>query len=182
MKRRKLVLVLALSVLLGLLVLFFWPYSAGPPVCHLKIIRQTVQQGKTVVFFRVEGAKGRRIRFDHVEKVTAGATNEPVDMTGFFAIGSKAWPLGDVRQIRREFGIPAPTNPAVWKLRLTVYWDDPNDPTPLERLKKLPHMWKAARAAGSPLFAACWYSWNFFDSKGSQVLESDFITNAIPEP
>ena len=174
------VLLICLALITGILSLL-WPHRAGPPRPRLKIVRQTVTQGQTIVFFRVEGVSDRRVQFDKVVKVLGDATNELVDMDAFFKIGTKAWPLGDPRQARKEFGIPAPTNAEIWRLRLNVQWDDPTDPNPIQRVKDWPTMWRAARLAGSPLRTSCWYTLNSFYGKGGQIIESDFITNRVSQ-
>jgi hypothetical protein len=60
MKRRtRLVVVLAALGLVVGLAWFNWPRHAEGPLLRLKIVRQTEEQGKPVVFFRVEVAEHR---------------------------------------------------------------------------------------------------------------------------
>jgi hypothetical protein len=134
-----------------------------------------------MVFFQLEGVSDGRIQFGNVAKVTGDAASEFVDMSAFFKIGSKAWPIGDPRQARKEFGIAAPTNAEIWRLRLDVYWDDLNDPGPIQRVKQWPAMWRAARAYHSPLLTSCWYTLNAFHGKFFETVESDFITNRVSQ-
>ena len=175
MKRRRIWFVIGLLGSAGLVVFLLWPSKPTP--FGLKIVRQSREQGKAVVYFRVEGGKPKML-INRIVKVVDGAERDPVNMDNFYSF-SKAWPLGEPGLARKEFGIFPPTN-SVWKLRVSIVFEGPNEPSRIQRIKDFPTMWRAARAAGSSFTKALWYTWNAFDGRDSQVIESDRITNAIP--
>ena len=166
---------LVLAVGIGWLI---WPRHPKDPSFRLKIVRQAVEHGTNVVFFRVEG--DRQMLLTGAVKVVGDVELEPIGIDRFWA-HSRIWPMGDPRKVRKEFPVLAPTNASVWKLRVTFYWDNPNDPGPVQRIKTLPTMWRSARSAGWPLFTACSYAWNAFYAKNFGVIESNLITNSVPQ-
>ena len=175
MNRSRLIWLVSFLVSGGLVLFFLWPTKPAP--FRLRIIGQTQEQGKTVAQFRVEGGP-RRMAISRIVKVVDGAETEAVDMDQFYGF-SKTWPLGDPRRALKEFAVAAPTNAPIWKLRVTVSFENASAPGSGERIKNLPVMWKAAKAAGSSFSKACWYSWNSFYGNDSQVLESEPLTNAL---
>jgi len=56
MNRRRTLLPAILGLLLACGVVFlFWPKKSDQPVLRLKIVGQALEQGKPVVFFRLDG-------------------------------------------------------------------------------------------------------------------------------
>jgi hypothetical protein len=173
----------------------------------LKIVRRTVEEGKPVVFFRVEVADNRRTQIKDVEKVVGDSSEGPfegfhityfnsnmapvstiaaspvkaslglLEPTSNFWAPSQSSPLLDPSKGRREFGVLVPTNAAIWKLRVTVDMESPN---PSERFKSSLIVWRLMRKRGSSVYEATKASWRIFTVMGSEAVESDLITNAIP--
>jgi len=80
--RTRLTVVLAVLAVAVDLAWSFWPRDTEAAVLRLKIVKQTTEQGKPVVFFRVEGAQGQRIRMGRVWRILEGG---PVRIIGFLS-------------------------------------------------------------------------------------------------
>ena len=74
-KKAIIVVVVALAVLAVGLTWFLLPRQANDPRLHLNVVRQTVEQGQPVVFFRVEGGTNRRIAISRVSRVIVEPSN-----------------------------------------------------------------------------------------------------------
>src|SRR5579864_9080115 len=106
MKRGTLfVAVLAALILVVGLTWFLWPRNVSRPLLRLKVVRQTVEQGKSVVFFRIEVADRRRIQITGAERVVSDVAESswqgerdsrgfPLVTVGFWA-PSQGSPTGD---------------------------------------------------------------------------------------
>jgi hypothetical protein len=172
MSRRKILLVVTSLLLLGATVFLLWPREAG---LRLKIVRQTVENGKPVVFFRVEG-NGRIIITD-VNQITGDAWQVPM-------WASQGPPFDGLTTRRKEFGVIAPRNtlvwkPTVWKLQVSVV----EELDIFNRLKTMRAGWLGlgAHVDKSTLGKARGF-WNTFLPGSQQSIESDFITNAFSQP
>src|ERR1041384_6278724 len=118
MNRRTVILAFSLLVAIGSLVCLQWPPEKNPPSYRLKIVRQAKEQGKSVVFFRVEGGNNRqRIQIKNVVRDAVGTTDGAFDVSpgqtnGFWA-PSHVWPIDDPGKGRKEFGVLVPTKAPV---------------------------------------------------------------------
>lgn len=154
--------------------------EAEHPVFHLLTVRQTNENGRTVVFFKVTGASTRRIQLTGAVRVF-GDREESLDNNTAgkeFLAPSQVWPLGNVFIARKPFGVLAPTNVPSWKLKVHVYMEDPN---PLHRLAMMPATWKWGRRLGKSMVGSASFAWNAFLAGGYQWVESDWMTNGIPD-
>jgi hypothetical protein len=173
MKRRRVFVgVLAVLVLAAGLGWFLWPRDTSIPHFRIKITRQTVEQGKPVVWFCVQGGGGIQFQLVDVERI-AGELNEgpfegarlsydspfssgpkfgllPPKVTlgtqkeNFWA-PSQVWPLLDRKRGRQPFGLLSPTNAPIWKIRVTVAVERQSLGHRLKNLKDIPVYWKDLR-------------------------------------
>lgn len=186
--KRRLIFISILVLGLALSTLWFWPPQIGGPLFRLKVVRATQEQGKSVVFFRIEGGGFRRIRIDDAERLAGNITDGAFDASpersltnkhaSLFWTPSQQWPIGDTAQGRREFGVLAPTKPCVWRLRVRVSY---TEIATLKRLKTFPRAWKLAKSLRIPLYKARKLVQDEFIEKGHAVVESEPITNSVPE-
>jgi hypothetical protein len=148
----------------------------------LKIVRQAKEQGKSVVFFRVEGGNNRqRIQIKNVVRDAVGTTDGAFDVSpgqtnGFWA-PSHVWPIDDPGKGRKEFGVLVPTKAPVWKLRVGLWVDTPIS---IQRLKNNITTWALLRSAGRPFFRAIRETWVAFYVADEPVIESELMTNSVP--
>jgi hypothetical protein len=190
--------------LVGGLTLLLWLWQSDETKVFLKTVRWGTDQGRPVVFFKLEGAKGRRILIGNVERVvnqvnegpfegihlfdasrTADPSVEPSWKTGHPGIwtptenfwpSSQPWPLHDPKKGRREFALLALTNGQSWNVRVTVNVERVSLG---ERISNMPRFWKPLRQAKYSLWRAAWSAWNTFYQFDSYVVESATITNAV---
>ena len=85
------------------------------------------------------------------------------------------WPLLDLRKSRDEFGVLIPTN-AAWKLKATVSVEE----HPKQRFKSMLQMFRFVRSLGSSVYTATRAAWQGFYGSGSQIVESELISNTVP--
>jgi hypothetical protein len=170
-RRRATLLVIVIFALAGGLVFPFSSKQSNQPMLRLSIVRRAVEEGEPVVFFRVEANGGRRLLITNFERVME-------DGTSVFRLSSpiiRLGPLGDPRESRKEFKMPAPPQTRIWKLRITV-----RDEMPISRRFKLElEMWKTMRAMGKSVWDATRSALNVFYPDASQVIESDPISNEV---
>jgi hypothetical protein len=191
MKGRTLYVSILAAVALAIsLAWFFWPRHINGPLLRLKIVRQTVEQGRPVVFFRVEVADHRRIQITGAEKVLGNVTerswDEEKDSRGLPKVAKDFWapslgsPTGNPKIGRKQFGVQAPTNAPIWKLRVTIAMEEPD---PFKRISIMPGLWKwelTIPSHNKSKVRTAWEVWNAFYDIGSQTTESDPITNTVP--
>lgn len=185
-RRRTLLLVIVGLGLAGGLAFLFWPKQSDQPQVHLKIVNRAVEQGRQVVFFRVEGAGSRRIQIVWVGRIIGDWRTRcslETDVTGVppkpatnFWAPSQVSPIMNLRSGRKEFGIMAPTNASVWQVRVIVNVDLPT----WERVRAMPRTWSYMSRRGMPFLSAASGAWNAFYDGGTQDLYSDSITNSVP--
>jgi hypothetical protein len=185
-RRLTLLLVVVGLALAGGLVFLFWPKQSDRPLVRLKIVRRAVEQGKPVVFFRVETADSRRIQIAMVAKIigdqrtgsveyaVSGPLSKPKPAMNFWA-PSQASPIMSLRSRRSEFGIVVPTNASIWRVQVTVFLDLPI----WDRLRAMPSTWSYMRKSGTPFPKAERAARNAFYYTHPQELYSDPITNAV---
>ena len=176
-RRRTLLLVIFGLGLAGGLAFLFWSKQSVQPV-RLKIVRRAFEQGKQVVFFRVEVADGRQIQIRWAEKVVgdkielpftpqpSGTVKPAID----FWSSTQAWPIVP----GQEFGVVVPTSVATWKLRLIVHLDRPLP----ERFIGMPKTWISLVRKGTPCKKAARLAWTSSLYR-AEKLETDPITNAV---
>jgi hypothetical protein len=152
----------------------------------LKTVRFAIEQEKPVVFFRVETETSKPFHFDarmqkleggKVEHLFVKGTNGCFSMASDFLAPSQTWNwFSDEGNMRKEFGITAPTDPPVWKLLVLINIEDPHSTRRwLEFLKLLPRIkWPTLREIPFGM-AALWKqtSWH------GEALESEPITNRL---
>lgn len=177
------VAVLAAVVLVVGLGWFIWPRHSDSPLC-LKIVGQTMENGRPIAFFRLEGAENRKIHIGKIERIS-GEHVEPFDPRG--RPGQKFWapsspvPMGDPtnpNQARTKFGVIAPGNAPVWKLRVKVLMEPANE---VGLFKQRLGLWKLLRRRGDPFFRALHNTWTIPIYSDTKMIESDLITNAFPQ-
>jgi len=157
------------------------------PSPRLKITRQTEVEGKSVVFFKVDYTDNRTMLDGSFEKIIMESRRlefasfeiawTPDIISPDFWAPSQAWP----RDLRKEFGVLAPTNAQVWKLQVKVGFEA----TRLQILKAMPSTWWVAHKQGVSMVSMAKESWNWFYHGGLilaahddlTVMESDNITN-----
>jgi hypothetical protein len=115
-------------VLLGGTVFCF--HRPSRPAAHVRITRQTIEQGKHVVFFLVDGITNRWLAVGHVAKLVGdqvqdmkvkNADGDSVNAPDFWAPSQQSDPpYGYGGADKRELGVTAPTNVAIWRLRVEV--------------------------------------------------------------
>ena len=160
---------------------FLWPRQTNDPRLHLKVVRQTVEQGKPVAFFRVEGGTNRRIALSRVSRTivennsscTLSTAHELDEFAGLLPPG----PIHVPSLARKGFGVFVPTNAAIWQLSVTV---EKEDLSPSDRFSKMPAVWKSMRKQGCSLYEATKGSWESVFSTGLEFVESEPITNSTP--
>jgi hypothetical protein len=151
------------------------------PILRLKVMSQTVDQGKPVVFFRVEGGTNRRIALSRVSRViveksnswTLSTAHELDEFAGLLPPG----PIDVPNLARKGFGVFVPTNAGIWQLSVTV---EKEDLSPSDRFGKMPAAWKSMRKQGCSLYEATKGSWESFFATGLEFVESEPITNSTP--
>ena len=158
-----------------------WPRSAKEPVFRLLVVREAVEQGKAVVFFRVEVPDRRRIQLSGAQRVAGNKTNDwrefpPNGSNGFWA-PSQAWPMGDPAKALKPLGILAPTNTSVWKARIYVYKEIPSQ---TRRIAQMPSLWWGqwrSGMMGKSVGRLTRDVWGMFFSDGGEWVESEPLTN-----
>ena len=95
-------------VLLAVVFYFLWPTLNGGPLLRLKIVGRAVENGREVVFFRLEGEGQRRVIITDVHQISGVTWQAPL-------WASQGPPLNDVSKGRKQFGVLAPKNISVWK-------------------------------------------------------------------
>lgn len=206
--RQKLLVVGVCLALVGGLVLVVLSKKSDQPL-HLKIVRTGIEQGKPVVFFRLESSRGKRIAITGAQKIVGDSNKAPLASVHFYAFysplvpssfaissnkavaalrisnhfwaPSQQWPMGDPAWAAQDIGVLAPTNVPCWKFRVIVETETISQ---LGRLQDIPRTFGHLRANGTPLLTAIRKAWNlvwdgFYEGK-SQILESDPITNDLP--
>jgi hypothetical protein len=195
-RRRTLLLVtVGLALVCGLAFLF-WPEQPHQPMVALKIVRRAVEQGKPVVFFRLDGDANLEVLIHGVEKVTGtaldGRYDSPVLSKDVWRAAKLEW--GEVigqdnfwapsqsshwAFARRNFGVLALTNVPIWKLRVTATMSVPSR---LGAFEAMPRMFSFCRSNGRTLSEitriACHMALSGYTGIfETNVIESDPITN-----
>ena len=188
MKRRtKIILIFGILVLAGATAFVLRPVDQNPPRLH--IVRQGIEEGRQVVYFRVEG-NCRRIQILDIERVIgdklelsylafdAEIAGTPVPTERFWA-PSMGLPVYLSEIVRKEFGINSPTNAPVWKLQILVAMAAPYD---AERFEMMRASWITRRQMGCSFLNATLDALTDFYGRSHQIITSDPITNTIPPP
>ena len=167
------------------------PHKTTP--FRLKIVRQTVEQGKPVVYFRVEGGEGKRIFLGNFERVYDDTIDGAADrisvlralnkeshlLTDGFWAPSQRLPMHEQpSNARKEFGVLTPRHHQGWKLRVTVFVAEHSISG---RLRMKLACWRSVRKAGFPLLKAVSAAWNAVAYPTYQIIESDLMTNPVSE-
>jgi hypothetical protein len=196
--RRTILLIIVGFMLACGLALLFGPKNSKQPQVRLRIVRRLTEQGRPVVFFRLDGDANLRILIHGVEKVGGdsleGRYDSPVGskdvwgplMQEFGSAGQdnfwapshqlSQWPM-----VGRNFGVRALTDVPIWKLRVTATMSVPSH---LGALEAMPTMWSFCRSHGRTLSQIAGIAWHMGYSGytgifETNVIESDFITNGV---
>ena len=128
-----------------------------------------------MVYFRVAAETNRHVLLTPHGFVLEGTNGffAPADTAADFL----AFQVLDEDESRKEFGIVAPTNLAVWRVRVQVRIEDPYSPRRFAEFLKL---WRYGIGPGltKPFPVIWWYLWQA-SSRHDDILESDPITNAV---
>jgi hypothetical protein len=171
----------AAIVFLALGVAFYaWPRNSEHPKVRLIVVRRTIEQGKPVVFFRLELADKRRIQIDKVKRVLfGGASDSPyepsVQAANSFWAPSQSSPLNDPSKGRDTFGVLEPPNAESWKLRAWVSIVTPNQNKGIKGMRKI---WWLARSRGKPFFETARLAWRLWLSVPSEIVENQMIVSS----
>jgi hypothetical protein len=194
-------IVAALVVVVAAGWFFLLRHSKGP-LLRLKIVRQTVENGRQVVFFRVDVAGSRRITICDVERVIPIEKDGPAEPSDWaleilrkegspFQPGDQSkpakdfwasmhqWPMWDPAKGCKEFGVLAPKTAAVWKLQVTAKMETPG------LINRLRWMWGQRNIlwqSGKPIPKIISETWLSFHDVEERMVESDLITNSVPMP
>jgi hypothetical protein len=182
-RRTLLFVIVGLALACGVVLLS----GSRKPLAKLRIVRFAVEQGKSVVYFRVETEKNRFVEPPpYFKNLEDGTTEEFLirDTNGlfvrapnFFAASQdmEAW-MERIRT-RKEFGVIAPTNSTVWKLRLRVELEE------LHSFNRVLDMLRLGTHVGQihfkSIFAAAKWLWNEQRYTHEEIVESDPITNSV---
>ncbi len=182
--KRRLFFFAVLATLIGSAV-FLLAHSSSPQPFRLRIVRRATDQGKPVVYFRVEGGGHLRIQITNVERIVRenveGRYLEFDPPKGSATVRPDFWapsqgsPTGDPIHGRNEFGVVVPTNAPVWKLRVMILFETSS----LDRIKSMPSLWRSLRSSGSSFVQSTHATWTAFYDGGQQTLESEPITNTV---
>jgi len=178
MNRRRAFFIVGLLALVAVAVLLLRLHEPSPPSFRLKIVRQTVENGKPVVVFRVEGGEGRRIMLGNIERLFDDRIDRALKPSDFWAQSQQS-PIWDPEQARKEFGVPPPKDHQGWKLRVTVCMAQHRT---LRWLTTLPTRWREIRKLGVPPLNAIRSAWSWTPYANYQTIESDVVTNSVAEP
>src|SRR5579859_4880074 len=199
MNRCRRLLLLVVGLVLGGMGFMLWSKKTQP-LLRLQIVKQSIEQGKPVVFFRLDGDANLRILIHGVEKVTGAALDgrydSPVSSKDIWGPGLlQAWAdvagqdnfwapsqLSHWAFAGQDFGVLALTNVPIWKLRVTATMSVPSR---LGAFKAMPTMWSFCRSKGRPFLQIAKTTWNMGLSGytgifETNVIESDLITNSVP--
>lgn len=173
LSKRKAVFVLGALVVVAVLLVLLQPKGA----VRLKIIKRAIEQGQSVVFFRVE--TDRRFQLHMVERVSGESTDNPYQFTNYgageFWGPAQAWPMGGDQIARTGFGVLAPTN-RTWKLRIEVILDSGRL---VDRLRDMPEVYRIERSKGTPFLKRCKNTLRAWGDTRNQWIESEPITNSM---
>lgn len=168
MKRR--VLITAVSAALTVMVtmaLWLWLQQAEASL-ELKIVRQTLENGKPIAYFRVVGCRGRRIQIGEIEQLAPDRILQWADLLAVFRDPNTAG--------RRNLRLVAPTDVPVWKLRLTVHIEQSSW---VERFKTALDQWRALRGKRYTVARSLKEIWRTPVFSESRSVQSDWITNSV---
>jgi hypothetical protein len=193
-RRRTPQLVIIAWGLAGGLVFLFWPKQSGQPLVRLRIVRRTVEQGRSVAYFKIEVADSRVTRIVGVQRVSGDHVDDPfssgsLEPTKCFWAASEVGPMGPMAnpsRARKEFGVIAPQGALIWKVRVEIESAAPSNQ--FERFKAIPRVWRMFRGAHYSFSRALRATWGVFVNDPLymnhlapmlQITESDLITNAV---
>jgi len=166
LKRRVLIIV----ALAGLITppLALWLLQADPKL-ELKLVRQTLENGGPVAYFRLQGCEGRRIQIGEIEQLSPHCIIQWADLLAVFRDPRTAG--------LRELRLAIPPEVPIWKLRITVHTEQPSL---VERFKTARRQWQTLRSmkySVAEILREIWSTPTFIGSRG---IESGWITNSVP--
>jgi len=141
-------------------------FRQAKDVFELKVVRQTLEDGRPVVYFRVEGGEGRRIQIGEIEQLAGDRVLQWADLLAVYRDPRTAG--------RKDLRLVAPTNVPTWKLRVTVYVE----PASLVgRYNMLVGQWRMLRSMKYSVARTLKEIWTTPLYSESYAVESDSITN-----
>ncbi len=171
--KHKAVFILAALVVVAALLILFQPKRG----VRLKIIKKAIEQGQSVVLFRVETA--RRFQLTMVERVTGDSRDNPYQFTNYgvaeFWAPAQQWPLGGDQIARTGFGVRAPTN-QTWRLRVQLLLDSGRF---VDRLRQMPEVYRIEGSKGTPFLKRCANTLHAWGNTRNEWIESEPITNSM---
>ena len=171
--QRKAAFAVAALVLVAALLILFAPNRG----VHLKILKQGIEQGQAVAFFRVETV--RRFQLTMVERVVGDRRDNPYQFTNYgaaeFWAPDQQWPLGGDQIARTGFGVRAPTNQA-WRLRVQLMLDSGKF---VDRLRQMPEVYRIERSKGTPFLKRWKNTLQVWGNTRLEWIESELITNSV---
>ena len=170
------ILVVIVGFVLAFGVFLFWPKKSDQPDVRIEIVRRAFKKVREVVFFRIVGADGKRIRF--TQFVTVSDNDVPpsslADSLKTAKADEEGRELASLLTVKdnKEFGKSSPIGGTVWKVRVTVMTKMPM----LECLRLMPSAMLQMPKSAKNLS----WIWNRLDNSfDSWVIESDLITNSV---
>lgn len=175
MKQRVLI-VAAFAALSAGLALLLWQLHAKKAALSLKILRQTVENGKRVAIFRIEGEGQRRFRITGINQIVDNTWQAP-------EWASASTVLNEPSKTRNEFGIVAPSNSFVWKettwkLHVTLVFEQH---IPRSKLLRVMMRIFLTRRPWREKIADARALWNIVLPGEQRSIESTLITNVVSD-
>jgi len=178
-RRLGFIAVLAALVLTVGLAWHLWSLEISDSALGLKIVRETVEAAKPVVFFQIEGEGRRRTTIPEVHQMI-GETQHQVAVRP-----SQGIPLAQPWKGRREFGVVAPEATAMGKesggrLQATVLLEE----STLARVKRIMGVVRRYQRShfSKSTFELVRFVWSEDRFVDRQSVTSDWITNTISMP
>jgi hypothetical protein len=169
--RWKRVLIIAVSVpLIVVLVFPLWLWcQQSDSRLELKVVRQTLEDGRTVAYFRLLGCRDRRIQIGEIEQLAPDRVLQWADWLAVFRDPNTAG--------RRDLRLVGPTDVPVWKLRVTVHIEQSDW---VARFKTALNQWQSLRTMKYTVARTLKEIWTTPVFSESRTVESDWITNSTP--
>lgn len=168
MKRRVVVVAAFAALVVGLgCAVWLLLQQADSPLA-LKLVRQRIENGTPVAYFRLAGCFGRRLQIGEIEQLTGHQVLQWADLLAVFRDPKTAG--------RRELRLVAPKDVQSWKLRVTVYMEPGSL---VERFNLALGQWRTLRANKYSATKALKEIWTTPVYSQSQIVESNPVTNNV---
>jgi hypothetical protein len=146
---------------------------------YLKIARRSVEQGKPVVYFRLQGTNSGALGISQVTKIGPFKPQPAMETVGdigfpavdFWAPFQVEDPISRPESMQNEFGVLAPTNSGVWRVQVELVMPDPHS---IRRFTSLASEWQVPLKDWPDAIS---FRYNF-PYTHRRVVESEPLTNA----